>query len=125
MALCSKFIGDLVLIPTGSHRQWIVREPFSFASAEYGTITVPAGFLCDLNSIPRPFWWVSTPSDFARTGVIHDYAYRTQVPRAEADALYKEALACEGAGSFRQWTRYLTLRGFGWIAYRHDGKKDN
>ena len=36
------------------------------------TITVPAGYITDLASVPRSIWAVISPFDVARAAVIHD-----------------------------------------------------
>ncbi len=40
-----------------------------------GTITVPAGYITDLASVPRSIWAVISPFDVARAAVIHDLLY--------------------------------------------------
>jgi hypothetical protein len=104
-------------------RRWEIIGDFIYDSPKYGRVTVPDGFICDLNSIPRPLWWVSTPADFPHAGVLHDYLYATQtMSRGDADGLYREALHAEGAHKFRRVTRWMTLRAFGWIAFRKHRK---
>ena len=43
--------------------------------SDEGTITVPAGYITDLASVPRPIWAVISPFDVARAAVIHDLLY--------------------------------------------------
>lgn len=118
MALCDRFLTPLVLIPEGPKTLWRVAQDFSFQSEGAGLITVPAGFVCDLSSLPRIVRPLSTPADFPRSGVLHDWAYTTQMPRRMADALYREALTCERASRVKRWARWAALRAFGWAAYR-------
>jgi hypothetical protein len=40
-----------------------------------GNITVPAGYVTDLASVPRAAWAVISPFDVARAAVIHDLLY--------------------------------------------------
>jgi hypothetical protein len=58
-------------------REWEVVESFSYDVGELGsgeTITIPAGFVSDLASIPRPFWTVFPPdSDYTQAAVLHDW----------------------------------------------------
>ena len=77
-------------------------SPLIYESDLVGRIDVPAGFVCDLNSIPQPLWFVSPPSDYPEAGVVHDYLYATgSLPRRTADTLYREALGVLGSG----WVR--------------------
>jgi hypothetical protein len=118
------FVTPLHMVPLPG-RRWQILADFVYESPKHGTITVPAGFITDLNSIPRPLWWVSTPADFPHTGVLHDFVYAThRLSRADADHLYREALDAEGAHKFRRVTRWLTLRAFGWMAYRKHQKNE-
>ena len=40
-----------------------------------GKITVPAGYITDLASVPRAAWAFISPFDVARSAVIHDMLY--------------------------------------------------
>jgi hypothetical protein len=74
------------------------------------TITVPAGFVTDLASIPRPVWALLPPDGpWAKAAVVHDFLYRTggtgrlwgevgvsrhtPYSRAEADNILRGAMA--------------------------------
>jgi hypothetical protein len=114
----AEFLTKLEVTPLPG-RLWLVDEDFVYYSRLLGTtITVPEGFICDLNSIPRPFWIFSPPSDYPEAGTVHDFLYRyKEVPRSQADAVYREALGVLGAGKVRQFIRYWGLRIGGSSAY--------
>jgi hypothetical protein len=114
-------IQELCLVPRPG-RNWRVALDFTVLTTGLQTITVPAGFLCDLNSMPRCLWWASTPTDYPEAGVVHDYLYDQQVPRAAADAVYLELLMALGMGRFRAYARYWALRAFGSWAYRKNAQ---
>lgn len=82
--------------------------------------TVPAGFVCDLASVPRWLAWLA-PSwmQTSGAGVLHDYLYRTGLlSRREADWLFYEALRAEPAtGVVRATAMWLAVRVFGWGAW--------
>ena len=40
-----------------------------------GKITVPAGYVTDLASVPRAAWTIISPFDVARSAVVHDLLY--------------------------------------------------
>ena len=67
---------------------------------DYAPVTVPAGFVTDLASIPRVFWTALPPAgDYAYAAIIHDYLYWTQDrPREEADQILKFAMQDFGIG---------------------------
>lgn len=119
MPLADKAVGlpELVLVPL-PHRRWRVQSDFVVPTQALGIVTVPAGFICDLNSIPQFLWWESTPTDYPEAGAVHDWLYAQQVDRAAADAVYREMLLALGMGTVRANARYYALRMFGGIAYR-------
>lgn len=117
------FQTDLILAPL-PNRQWRVVNDF-IVKTSAGTFTVPADFICDLNSIPRLLWWRSTPTDFPEAGAVHDYLYRThKVDRATADKVYLELLLAQGMGRIRAHARYRALRMFGQQAYTNGPKRN-
>lgn len=58
-------------------RDWEVVESFSYDVGELGsgeTITVPAGFVSDLASIPRPLWTIFPPDgSYTQAAALHDW----------------------------------------------------
>lgn len=115
------FKTDLILHPL-PNRVWMIAMPFVVQTKTAGEIIVPAGFMCDLNSIPQFLWFVSTPADYPEAGVVHDYCYHgtKQYSRAQADAIYREILEALEMGSVRRNLRYAALRVFGGLAYKGD-----
>jgi hypothetical protein len=115
----SKFHTTLVMTPVEGQRMWILQAPLVYESAVLDTIVeIPAGFICDLNSIPRIFWWLSPPTDFPEAGVVHDFGYRYKFwPRKTVDAVYREALEVSHAGPIRRFLRYWGVRLGGRRAY--------
>lgn len=101
--------------------RWRLREdlPYELPDGQ-GTIIVPAGFLTDFASIPRPLWsLVGDPGGpWAPAAVVHDYLYRTGLlPRAEADAIFYEAMEPYVRTS-KRWVMWLAVRLAGWMAYK-------
>ncbi len=116
----ARFLTGLQMTPLlGGERLWLLDADFIYASPLLNTtVTVPEGFICDLNSIPRPFWSFAPPTDFPHAGIVHDFLYRYKlVPRPEADAVYREALGACGAGPVRRFIRYWGVRLGGRCAY--------
>ena len=122
----TEFLCKLFLEPL-PNRQWMVYgqcpqsgEPMDYMvyTRTAGLLVIPAGFVCDLNSIPRLLWWASPPTDFPEAGVVHDWAYRGHLERGVADKVYAELLDALGASPARSAGRYMALRLFGWRAYK-------
>lgn len=88
-------------------------------------IEVPAGFVTDFASIPRWLWWLYPPDGrWAQASVVHDVLYRFQLRnRAQADAIFLEAMAVARVPAHRRWIFYLSLRLFGGIAWRQNARR--
>lgn len=78
-------------------------------------ITVPAGFVTDLATVPRAFWSLFPPDgDYAKAAVIHDYLYQSRtVSRLYADEIFNEAMAVLGVHPLTRWLIFKTVRTFG------------
>jgi hypothetical protein len=99
---------------------WKLLQPLVYSSDRHGRlITVPAGFITDFASVPRlPVAYLVTANRGHEAAVIHDWLYTTHaVPRAEADALFEEALAAGGEPAWRRWLMWLGVRVGGWAAW--------
>jgi hypothetical protein len=89
------------------------------------TLSIPAGYIWDLSSVPRFLWGILAPDgDFQLAALIHDFLYEFKAKsRMFAD---KEMLIWSGAIngtkkiSFRNFdnrVRYLGVRAFGWYVW--------
>ena len=88
-------------------------EPFTYHIDTYPsikTVTVPVGFLTDGASIPRIFWfWTSPIGRHAQAAILHDYLCEylsidvdgeaTPITRQEADRIFKESLLALGVST--------------------------
>lgn len=95
---------------------WRLDAPLVYQIAPNHLITVPAGELTDLASVP---WYLRsiTLSDphTAWAAVVHDYLYKTQtVPRPLADAVFYGALRDSGVSKFWSAVYYAAVRMGGW-----------
>lgn len=135
LQLVERANGDPLL--TGSGRcEWKVIEPLVYdvgAESSGEAITVPAGALTDLASIPRFAWSLGFPPDgaWAKAAVVHDFLYKTrgactlngavwrtrEAPyvRAEADRILREAMGVLGVPA---WQRFVI-----WAAVRFGGAR--
>lgn len=82
-------------------------------------LTVPAGFVTDLASIPRALWAILPPiGKYDRAAVLHDFLYRFGgVTRAEADGVLKEAMEVKGVSRLVCWAIYTGIRSGGWVVW--------
>jgi hypothetical protein len=97
--------------------EWVLTRPLVYESDVLDArITVPQGFRTDFASVPRlPFVYWLYGGDFCdEAATIHDFLYsRGAVTRAQADAVFREAMRAEGVAAWRAWPMWLGVRLFG------------
>ena len=115
----SRFTSELDVreLPDG---KWRLLAPLVYESDLIGTVTVPAGFVTDLASVPRlpfVFWFYG---DRARKpAVVHDAIYQQgSHPRDVADEVFAEAMQALGIAAWTRGPMWAAVRLFGWSAYR-------
>ena len=101
----NKFDATLLDVRTRQgRRMWRMDAPLSYYSTKLGrVITVPAGFITDLESAPRwpvVYWLVG---DLVQEpAVLHDFCYSTGLfPRDVCDALLMEAAIATGTPTWQ------------------------
>lgn len=119
MSSVSKFNSPL-LVEELTEPDWRLFADFSYDSAHLGRmVVVPAGFVTDFASVPRlPFVYWLTGGLANKAAVVHDWFYRScTASRADADAVFKEAMGVLGQPAWRCQAMYAGLRAFGGAAY--------
>lgn len=105
--------------------EWIVLLALIFVDKTDKRYTVPRGFITDLASIPAFLRGLFNVNGLSREpAVLHDFLYCIQyTTRAEADALFLEALASVGVGWAARHSMWLGVRAAGWLYWndRYDG----
>ncbi len=103
---------------------WLVLEDITFETIrvrdrKYFKITVPAGFVTDLASIPVPLNLVYDKTGrYSSAGILHDYLYWTQFcDRKKSDRLIKEGLKATGSGYFTRNSIKYGVYWFGGFAW--------
>lgn len=96
---------------------WTLIAPLSYRTKTGHLITVPAGFVTDLASIPQFAWSLGFAPDgpWAKAAVIHDYLYSTKgqggvYTRAQADSILDEAMADLGVPGWRRAIIWAAVR---------------
>lgn len=103
--------------------EWVVLLALIYMAKDGVRHIVPRGFVTDLASIPRLFRDLFDVNGLSREpAVLHDFLYCIQyTTRAEADALFLEALEAVGVGRAARYAMYLAVRSGGWMYW---GKRD-
>ena len=97
---------------------WVLFRPLIWQTRE-GRITVPAGFVTDLASVPQALRSFASMDDTQAPAVLHDWLYRKGIgTRAEADRLLFDAMRSKGAGWFKARAWWLAVRLGGWISWK-------
>jgi hypothetical protein len=79
-----------------------------------GFLPVPAGFVTDLDSVPRiPVIHTIFKGRAVESSVIHDFYYRTGQTRSYADAVFLRAMQAEGVRRRYRYPIYWAVRLFG------------
>jgi hypothetical protein len=96
--------------------------PFVYLDSEIGQVTVPAGFVTDLNSVYRlPVIYLVFGEYGQEAAIIHDYLYATaEVTRQQADDVFYRALRDSGVARWRAACMYAAVRMFGSHYYDRD-----
>lgn len=96
---------------------WELRATVEFCDARHGRcITVPAGFLYDLSSIPRIVWGIISKEDLGTLApLIHDWLYRypSAYTKAEADRVFSDIMEEQEVSTWRRRAAYRAVRWFG------------
>lgn len=99
--------------------EWVVDQPLMALRANGEKIIVPRGYITDLASIPAVFRAVFNVNGLLRApAVLHDWLYSSQrYSRAEADAIFLEAMEARGMPKGERYAVYAAVRTFGWRCY--------
>jgi hypothetical protein len=124
----SRFTKILTVSPLGDGKTWYLREEFGYDIGSEGSghsIEVPAGFLTDFASVPRPLWWLfPTWGRYGNAAVIHDFCYSQHcVTRRRADQVFLEGMIVLGVGRFTRTMLFTAVRLFGGPSWWSSGRR--
>ncbi len=112
--------------PFADGENWFLRAELQYEVREGSglIIPVPAGFVTDFASIPRPFWSILPPwGKYGPPAIVHDYLYWDQrCTREQADAVMLLAMEDTHVSCFRRRLIYWALRLGGASAWRSNAK---
>lgn len=99
---------------------YVLTEPFTYEVGELGsglTLTVAAGFITDLASVPWPLRLLFRPDGaYAKAAVIHDFLYdRGLVSRWMADRIFLEGMKVLKVHAVVRLGFYVAVRACGWL----------
>lgn len=110
-------MAKLLLNPTG-FKTWEVAKDFNVSINNF-KVKVPKGFRTDLASIPRIFWNIFPPfGRYTQAAVVHDYLYRIQHNRKQADKIFYDLMIEYGTRKWKAKIMYLAVRIFGYYAWK-------
>jgi len=114
-------------------RRGVFLAPFQFISPSVGLVTVEAGFDTDFASVPRGLWNLYPPDGpWSPAAFIHDFLYWTQataemggkpLTRAQADAVFLEAMTALGIGWVTRHVLYRAVRLGGGVAWADNQRR--
>jgi hypothetical protein len=110
----SSFTDPLVITPDEKGR-YRTERPFSFDLGVKGSglrVTVPAGYVTDLASVPRWLWWLFAPFDpqCAAAAVLHDYLRsRAGFDPLTAHTTFLDALMILGVERWKAVAMFLAV----------------
>lgn len=113
--------GDPILRYDARTGVWHLLEDYDFNFLGHSFL-VPAGFECDLSSVPRVVWSIMAPHELSIVaGLMHDWLYRSShvpISRRKADWLFKEIMKNEGVKQWRWRAAYAAVRGWGHSSFQ-------
>jgi hypothetical protein len=108
-------------ITTIGKNTFMVRDPLTMTFPDGApAITVPAGFVTELTSVPkRLHWWGGKTEASMAPAVIHDYLYWYQPCRQEeADAVMYFAMSALGGNNLNATAVYRAVSSTGSVAFK-------
>ena len=124
----AQFLSDLETRRVSADERELCAPLVFYSAILNREIGVPPGFRYDGASVPQwmPITYVALREAAEKAGAVHDYLYSNPdiCTRAQADAVFREALEADGVGWFRRSAAWLGVRVGGWASYQQKGQKD-
>ena len=120
MAVAQQPMFPPTVSPFADQTTWLITRQFRYRILDTDlVIEVPAGFVTDFASIPRPLWTLSSPHGFySRASIIHDFLYWDQrCTREQADRIMLIAMQESTVGFAERQAIYAGVRAGGQPAW--------
>jgi len=106
-----------------SSGQWTLTKPFMYFGDNINVV-VPSGFTTDFDSVPRiPLLYAAFKGYTTQAAITHDYLYRSQAGKSQADSTFLAAMKHEGLPLRRRMPIYWGVALFGGPTYKRLGRK--
>ena len=111
------------LRPFVDGRHWVLERDLTFRYGTYA-LTVPAGFITDLASVPNAARLIRSPvGTYNRAAIIHDWIYWTGLcEQADADRIFLLAIRSSGSSDRVSRQVYRAVYYFGEKAYLENAR---
>jgi hypothetical protein len=111
---------ELTLVALPAVGQWKLLNRLEVLDDHAHSFYVPAGFITDLASLPRPLRGVFNRNGRSRKpAVLHDYLYSEKMfTRKKCDLIFKDCLVNAGISKFAARLYYYGVRSGGWTRGR-------
>lgn len=100
---------------------WMLTAPLIYTDSKLNkAVEVPAGFVTDFASVPRPFWMVFPKSGpWAPAAVVHDFMYRFAIyDKKTADAMFLHGMEELGVNWLQRHLMHKAVKLFGNGSYK-------
>lgn len=100
--------------------KWKLCWPLAWRKGTADEIVVPAGFVTDLDSVPRvPFAYTAFKGRAVKSAVLHDFLCEKEgFPWKKGAGIFLEAMKDEGLPWHIRWPIYLAVRGYGMASFK-------
>ncbi len=106
---------------------WRLLEEYRYELGPGSVVTVPAGYVTNLGSIPRFYSWIISPGEMREASIVHDYMcnekftdgpgeHYSGYSRWLADAVLYEALQRQGFRWPTRFSIFSAVRIWAWIS---------
>ena len=115
-----------IVKPLLNGKDWQLMESYVYACNDGRTVFVPAGFIFDFASVPRPIWVLFPPATGKhRTGaLVHDWLCASgNVPWKEAADIFNEVMFKSGVNYTKRNVIYYFVRMFK-VLHKPDPRQD-
>jgi hypothetical protein len=104
-----------VVVEQVSDNTFCLQEPLIY-HGHYETFTVPAGYVTDFASVPRPLvWLIPTYGKYTQAAILHDYLITDAQPArlitsVDTDGMFRRVMRELGVPFARRWLMWCGVR---------------